>query len=187
MRRFVARLFATVPRSHPKPKPTSGTAPLTEIVLWQCNKQMQARLMIIVAGVQSLLAIAYFDSLWLVKKREAEAEMVKELRDGLPDAELRSPFHYFSKLDMGLSLAVFAAPFLLLLASRYSTGRWVHEIKLIANGKVAIQTYNVLSQRVTRVFNQTSVVRSIKVRRILICQVCFVLITFLLEPGSFVD
>lgn len=70
-----ARAAARAPEAAGSPPPPAAAAPSSpadEIVLWRCNKQMQARLMFLAAGAQGLLAAAYFDSLWLVKKGEAK-------------------------------------------------------------------------------------------------------------------
>lgn len=83
--------------------------------------QMQARLLVMAAFAQLLLGVAYFDSLWLVKKKEAEHQMLQELREGFADAKLKSPFHYLSTMDKVLGCAIAGAPILLLVSSRFST------------------------------------------------------------------
>lgn len=86
--------------------------------------------------------------------------MMLELADGLPDATTRGPWEYMSTTDVLLSAAVFAAPFLLLVASRFSCGRWVHQLSLLPGHRAGLTTYNVMGQRRLRVMPATNVQRS---------------------------
>ncbi len=84
---------------------------------------MHARLLVLAAAAQVAVAVAYLDSLWLVKSTEAEREKIQQLEEGFADAQLKSPFAYLTTMDKFLSCVVVAAPIMLMVASRYSTVR----------------------------------------------------------------
>lgn len=132
------------------------------------KRRTQVRLMAVVAGVQFVLGIAYFESLWLLKQKEADAEYKKavdefeERKEGVTPQ--KRPFtSYLSWIDITLSGFVAIAPFVLLSLSRFSCGRWIHELSLLPrNDAVVVETFNLLGQRVQRNIPAVQVRRSSK-------------------------
>jgi hypothetical protein len=122
------------------------------IVLWRgaAKKRTQVRLMATVAGVQFFLGMAYFQSLKLVRTKEADKDYMKEKLDGNADARERTWTEYLTWTDYALSVLVGMAPFILLTMSHFSCGRWINELKLLSQNTAMVETFNILGQRVQR-------------------------------------
>lgn len=130
---------------------------LTEIVLFQCDRQMHARLIPMAAAVQFFVSIAWADALWLGKKAMADAERAKQLEEGFTDVSV-SAFTFFDNWDYFLCGIVLPSPIILFLSQRYTTTRWIHELTLVKQG-VRLTTYNLFGSKVTRVLPREAVTR----------------------------
>lgn len=155
------------------------------LLLWFCDKQWQARLMTMAAGAQMLLGVAYTDSLYLVKRKLAEDEKLTQMKEGFKDVTLsKLDFLDFMTLwDYGLTATVWAAPFLLLLATRYSTSRWVHSLTLLPNSMVELVHYNIIGARTKMTLPVASVMRGKIAKRLYVDGKIFMLP----ETGKFFE
>jgi hypothetical protein len=107
-----------------------------------------------------------------------------QLKEGFGDAAARPIWDFMEWYDYGLTSLVWAAPFVLLLATKLSTSRWIHSLALLPRGMVQIVTYNMLGSKVSRELPVASVMRSRKsAKRIYIDDKMFMLP----EKGEFHD
>lgn len=130
------------------------------LLLFFCDKQLQARAMAMAAGVQGVLGAAWTDSLWLVKNKLASEERLKQLREGFDDVDSVKWYDFMEWYDWALGSAVWLAPLLLLVATRYSTSRWVHSMTLLPDQRTSVVTYNMLGSKKERVLPNSAIMRT---------------------------
>jgi hypothetical protein len=134
------------------------------------DKQMQARLMAMAAGAQLLLGVAYTDSLWLVKNKLAEEEIYLQRKEGFKAEELMdvSWMDFMAWYDYALTGAVWGAPFLLLLATRYSTSRQVHSLTLHPGNMTELVTYGMFGFQRKKMLPNAAIMRTKHANRVYI-------------------
>lgn len=162
------------PSSSPPPSTASTSSPSSvespivaqaeqtkeqSILLFFCDKQWQARMMAMAAGVQLLLGAAYTNSLYLVKKRLAEQEEFLQAKEGFQAAVHASPLDFMTTTDWTLCSIVWSAPLLLLVAANFSTARWIHSLTLLPRSQVQVVSYSVLGFLRSRVLPTSSIMR----------------------------
>ncbi len=76
------------------------------------------------------------------------------------DATARPFWDFMEWYDYGLTGLVWAAPLVLLLATKFSTSRWIHSLSLLPRGMAQVVTYGMFGSKVTRVVPVASVMRS---------------------------
>lgn len=138
-----------------------------ELLLFYGDRQIQARMMGMAAGVQTILGVAWTDSLWLVKNKLAEEERLQQIRDGF--TEVTSQWYDFMAwYDWALASAIWLAPALLLLATRYSTSRWVHSLTLLPGQRSRVVNYSMFGFQRSRTMPNSLIFRMKAGRR---CQI----------------
>ena len=131
----------------------------SDLVLFFSDKQMHARAMAMAAGVQGVLGVAWTDSLWLVKNKLAEEEELRQIADGLPDAH-SVWYDHMEWWDWALGSAIWLSPFLLLLATRYSTMRWIHSLTLLPGQMTRVVSYSMIGSQKQRVLPNSAIMRA---------------------------
>lgn len=150
---MVHRVFFSSFSSLPKSKINPG------LLIWTCDKQWQARLMIMATGVQFLLGVAWFNNLWLLRKREAERQTRLEREDGLVDVKEKSALSQFRTSDYALAAFILSAPFVFMVGIRLSASRWIHSLTMVTQHETRIETYNLLGARIRRILPNSAIYR----------------------------
>jgi hypothetical protein len=119
-------------------------------------------------GVQCLLAVGYTDTLYLSKKRALDIEKQLQEREGF-DAITVTAWDLLSTWDVGILACVWFAPLLMFYASKYSTTRWIHSLKLKKNA-VEVVTYTSWGSKLVREMPTTDIKRAAKSSQILFIQ-----------------